>query len=233
MEKALSATLHPRRALLWLWFPLAAFILFTAMEVLAPSNIYAIFVGENGPLEIAQVLVISFACFMSVLAIFQTRHLKAPLERSLFFLCALGAFYIAGEEVSWGQHIFFWDTPESWQAINDQQDTNLHNTSSWLDQKPRLILEIGVIIGGLILPLLLKYKAALIPVWLKQVAPPAKMWLCALCFLIIKIFDKIGDASDFVFYKRASEMTELYIYYFVLLYILYLVQRLKSTQSPS
>src|SRR3546814_4167282 len=54
---------------------------------------------------------------------------------------------MAGEEASWGQHYAGWLTPDNWQALNDQGETNLHNTSSWLDQKPRTLLEIGVIVG--------------------------------------------------------------------------------------
>ncbi len=65
----------------------------------------------------------------------------------------LGSFYFAGEEVSWGQWWFGWDTPEFWEELNYQQETNLHNTSSWLNQKPRAMVEIYLILGGLLLPL--------------------------------------------------------------------------------
>ncbi len=41
---------------------------------------------------------------------------------------ALGSLYIAGEEMSWGQHFFHWNTPEYWAEVNRQQETNLHNT---------------------------------------------------------------------------------------------------------
>src|SRR3546814_4054045 len=68
---------------------------------------------------------------------------------------------MAGEEASWGQHYAGWLTPENWQALNDQGETNLHNTSSWLDQKPRTLLEIGVIVGGILIPLLALRRPAL------------------------------------------------------------------------
>ena len=64
---------------------------------------------------------------------------------------------------SWGQHFLGWESSEFWQDINDQSETNLHNTSSWLDQKPRLILEIGVMVGGIVIPLLIKFKKGLLP----------------------------------------------------------------------
>ena len=45
----------------------------------------------------------------------------AYLALGLFF------FFIAGEEVSWGQRIFNIATPESIAEVNAQQETNLHN----------------------------------------------------------------------------------------------------------
>ncbi len=35
--------------------------------------------------------------------------------------------FFAMEEISWGQQIFHWQTPEKWQAVNIQNETNLHN----------------------------------------------------------------------------------------------------------
>jgi len=68
-------------------------------------------------------------------------------------LCTLACIFFAGEEISWGQHFFGWEAGETFREINKQQETNLHNTSSWLNQKPRAFVEWGVIIAGLILPL--------------------------------------------------------------------------------
>ncbi|MCR9115151.1 MAG: hypothetical protein NXH84_17865 [Rhodobacteraceae bacterium] len=36
-------------------------------------------------------------------------------------------FFAAGEEISWGQRIFSWETGETFQEINKQGETNLHN----------------------------------------------------------------------------------------------------------
>lgn len=45
----------------------------------------------------------------------------------LYLLIAVGAFLVAGEEISWGQRVFGWGTPESLAAINHQAETNVHN----------------------------------------------------------------------------------------------------------
>jgi hypothetical protein len=52
--------------------------------------------------------------------------------RIILLLAALMFFFVAGEEISWGQRIFGWVTPEIWQKINVQQETNLHNVNKHL-----------------------------------------------------------------------------------------------------
>ncbi len=48
-------------------------------------------------------------------------------DRVVFILAALGCFLVAGEELSWGQWIFGWSTPEALAAVNLQNETNAHN----------------------------------------------------------------------------------------------------------
>jgi hypothetical protein len=76
-------------------------------------------------------------------------------------LAALCCLYVTGEETSWGQHLFGWSTPEEWAAVNDQNETNLHNTSAWFDQKPRLLLGIAIGVGGIGVPLLALRRPAI------------------------------------------------------------------------
>ena len=45
----------------------------------------------------------------------------------IYLLLALGCFFVAGEEISWGQRVFGWGTPDSLDAINHQGETNVHN----------------------------------------------------------------------------------------------------------
>lgn len=49
-------------------------------------------------------------------------------KRNIFFLLlALLFFFGAGEEISWGQRIFGWSTPDAYGKINLQHETNIHN----------------------------------------------------------------------------------------------------------
>ncbi len=65
-------------------------------------------------------------------------------NRNLIFLvCGILFFVAFGEEISWGQRIFNWETPESIEKMNFQQETNLHNMDG-------LNLNLGEEHGGII-----------------------------------------------------------------------------------
>ena len=218
----------------WLWFPVLSFALFLVIEAFTPVQYYGYFVNENGLLENAHGITMIFG---AIFAYKNLRQINVKQQKFLtfwLFTALLGCIYIAGEEVSWGQHIFNWSTPEGWMAINDQQETNFHNTTSWLDQKPRLMLEIGVIVGGLILPLISKHMPERVPHWLKRIAPPKEMAICAFIFLIVKVGDKVGDFSGVFLFKRASEVSEFYIHFFIAYYLFAMLKRfadLKATKK--
>lgn len=55
---------------------------------------------------------------------------KNYLAGALSCLLALVLFVMAGEELSWGQRIFHWSTPEGYAKINAQSETNLHNLAT-------------------------------------------------------------------------------------------------------
>lgn len=208
-----------------IWLPLFTLGVLLLIEIFATREFRSSLVNENGPLEILQFLVLILACFTALYYLLRTRKDVWKFIPFLLVSALAGCIYVAGEEISWGQHFFGWETPESWRYINDQQETNLHNTTSWLDQKPRLLLEIGVIVGGLLLPLLKARKPSVIPGWLKDLTPPVTFGVIAVCFLIVKTFDKIGDMGGISLFARPAEITELYIYFFILLYLIFLGQK--------
>ena len=56
----------------------------------------------------------------------------------------VGCFFVAGEEISWGQRIFGFSTPETLQAVNAQGEANVHNIRTVLDG-----LNASLLVGGL------------------------------------------------------------------------------------
>ncbi len=212
----------------WLVLPVCALIAQAFIEVSFTPEVLAGIHSEFGPHELLQFFIIALAIVPAVMILRMPQLKKMPFLYGWAGIALLACIYVAGEEMTWGQHIMKWSTPEYWAAINDQGETNLHNTSSWLDQKPRLVLEIGVIVGGLIIPLLMRFQPRLLPARFAVIYPDYRLSLIAGVVLASKIIDKfIEKELGFTILHRGSEVEELFLFYFVLLYLVYLREKIK------
>jgi len=204
---------------LWLSIPLVAFIIQIILELSFSNELLSKLHSEWGAHETLQFLVIAAAFVVAVLCLTRFQWARNKFKAAWFGIAALACFYIAGEEISWGQHIFEWSTSEKWAALNDQGETNLHNMSSWLDQKPRLLLLFGVVVGGIILPFLKTPLYQKIPAVIRLLIPPKQFLLISLIVIVPHIFEKIMNSFDISIFVRFSEVQELFMFYFVLLYL--------------
>jgi len=166
-------------ALVWLWLPLPALAVAFACGAYArhyyprgsPESYQALawythwFDDENGIIEIATALALAAALVLGVAALREARGVLGPWCLRWVALVVLSTLYFFGEEVSWGQHLFAWETPEWFR--NRQNETNLHNLSSWYNQKPRHLFLLWVVVGGIGVPLFRR---------LRRVAPPPQNW---------------------------------------------------------
>jgi len=86
-----------------------------------------VFVVEDGPIEwltvVALILALGVCCFRLKVLI----GTRPPLFLSMLGLLALFCLFGAGEEISWGQRIFNFDSPEIFKKYNSQQELGLHN----------------------------------------------------------------------------------------------------------
>jgi len=125
------------------------------------------FAKESGAVEIITAILLAVAIAVAVWFLIRLflpvsreetiRYRRLTILWSVIF--CLGCIYFLGEEISWGQHLGGWETPETWQEVNEQNETNSHNISGWLDQVPRTVLTIGIICGGVVYPLLRRGKS--------------------------------------------------------------------------
>ncbi len=205
----------------WFWIPVVFMAVQVLLEAFVDGSVLSRMLSENGPHELLQAGLMVTSFFVALSYFFSSGY-KTLILKLWFGLATLCCLYVAGEELSWGQQIWDWATPEFWTQVNDQQETNLHNTSSWLDQKPRLILEIGIVGGTLLFPLLKKFHWIRLPQNLDMLMPPKQLLTIALLVLIPQIIEKIFEAFDVNIFARFSEVQELYMFYFVLLYLVLL-----------
>jgi len=213
---------------LWLVVPVAILVAQIALEILLPRHVLAPMLSEGGPHETFQFLFAACACLMAARMLFQ---LQDKLLKALMLCIALGCFYIAGEEISWGQQIFGWVTPEFWLQVNDQSETNLHNTSAWLDQKPRLLLFIGIIVAGLLIPALRRWWPSKLPMRFAVLYPSDLLAVTALGVSVPYFIQEALESLGLHPFERVSEVQELYMYYFILLYLIDFHKRVISQVS--
>lgn len=136
---------------LWFWLPMGLVLLQLLARYFSPEmhDLYVQGKSETGAVELLTPVALIPGIVFGVMALRRWRGLPCFSSRLWIAMVTLGALYMAGEEISWGQWLFYWNTPELWEAINDQNETNLHNTSAWLDQKPRLLLELWALVGAI------------------------------------------------------------------------------------
>ena len=214
----------------WLWLPVAVVLALFAWPQAFPASYGAWVGGERGALELLHVLIPLASLVLAGRMLVLARVRRQPLLWTWLALAALGSLYIAGEEASWGQHYLGWETPEGWQGLNDQNETNLHNTSSWLDQKPRTVLELGVIVGGIAIPLAALRWPAIRRVRLAIILPPFLCLPSAVIAEAVRMSERALSAlaPGTTLFERASEVQELYFYLFILLYLIVLRRRLRD-----
>jgi hypothetical protein len=106
-------------------------IIVIGMIAIVPfPDLFVWITAEDSVIEWSQFLLVFAASLIfarSGWLLLQTRQLRIGF---LFLFMALGAFFVAGEEIAWGQRIFGWGTPEALSEVNAQQETTLHNIYS-------------------------------------------------------------------------------------------------------
>ena len=84
---------------------------------------------EGGPAEWAQVVMLLGGVAFSLLI--ARRLIRTQPMYALLYLClAAGLFFVAGEEIAWGQMVIGFDTPEELAAFNYKGELSVHNISS-------------------------------------------------------------------------------------------------------
>jgi hypothetical protein len=144
--------MNRRNLILYLGLPL--FVILLPLVWYAITGKYSVFKGEAGIIENMTVLFLVVAIGFCVASLSRVHRLElSGFLMAWLFIIILGAAYFALEEISYGQHMFGWGTAETWKELNDQDETNLHNVHALFDQVPRALLTLGILIGGVLLPL--------------------------------------------------------------------------------
>jgi hypothetical protein len=119
--------------------PLVLIVLFFViipypMLLALPEAQVVAYAREDGPIEYVGAIFYFLAALTMVAAFVHARSKSGKSANRSVYLLLLAVFFFVcfGEEISWGQRVIGWSTPESLKALNAQGETNLHNF--WLFQ---------------------------------------------------------------------------------------------------
>jgi hypothetical protein len=175
-------------------------------------------------------MVIGFAIALQLLLAPFVR--QRPVALTVTIVAAISCFYIAGEEVSWGQHIFFWEDPALISETNDEGEFSLHNVNKAFERAPRAVLELGVLFGGLIVPLTCLFVPRLRRSRAALFLPSAITVPTALLAVMFKLDGTLSKyTEETVLSARSSEAVELYLYFFILAYLIVFERRIHQLET--
>jgi hypothetical protein len=120
-------------ALAWtlFWLPLLSLAgLLLGAAIYRPA--YDRLLQEDYPVEWSQFACCLFTCVVAVMAGREATRQRRWVLAGLLGLWAIGCFFLAGEEISWGQRVFGIATPSDFRS-NQQDEMNLHNLTGGFD----------------------------------------------------------------------------------------------------
>ena len=157
------------RSIFWLPAVGAVVIALTALS----RPLFLALVREDGPIEWLQFVGFLLASVLFGYGAWRLARRGDVVGAVLLGIGALGIFGIAGEEISWGQRIFDFGTPEGLAEANHQDEFNVHNITSFPMQRIGNYMQLLLGAAGMTLPWLTRVRRPRVTahVW-RLLSPP-------------------------------------------------------------
>ena len=200
------------------------------LTALLGKDAYKWFTSEDGFAETIQVLVYSLSMVLSLIVAVRQWRARKRLIALLFLGLSLALLFLIGEELSWGQRIFGWETASGLASVNKQEETNLHNiygvgsTFKWVQ------LLVGAY--GTILPLVVLIWP--VPKRYREVAdavvPHYSLVPYFLPMFLWRIYRNLMEAPEEFYFVVAeyNEVVELILSTGFLLFLVFQLRRLSA-----
>lgn len=194
-----SFYLSKNKIKLFLFF-LPLFLYLLAFFVYLRNNqLFRVLVEDDHLVEYSQFLLLIFSSLISFL-LGKYWWKKEKILAILFFLLALGCFFVAGEEISWGQRIFNIETPQQLAEKNMQQELTVHNIGVLFSLVYRAYMFIGLLgsTAWFFLKIIRKFLSEKIKLILSNIIPD---WYLAPYFAVAFFY----NLERFYLHPRAGE----------------------------
>jgi len=200
---------------------------------LSSKDLYVLFTSEDGIAEDLQVILYSLALVLCLLITWRRWQAGERLIAFLYLGFGLVLIFLIGEEISWGQRIFGWQTTATLAEVNRQGETNLHNINGVEGAFRWVELLMGVF--GTLLPILLarwtlplrwqKLSSAIIPHY--SLAP---YFFMLLPWRFYRIFLEHPEKHRFAI-AEYSEVIELIIALAFFFFLVFQVRKLNREKA--
>ena len=222
----------PQRGVLEIWIAPFLIALSGAATALGGKQLYKWFTGEDGFAETMQVVFYTLALVFCMFVVNKLWQSGRRTIAALYVLVALGLVFMLGEELSWGQRIWGWDTPETMRELNKQEETNLHNiygvgsTFKWLQ------LVVGAY--GTLLPLMVWKLQGLqrFRGFLDRIVPHYSLIPYFVMLFVWRIYRNVFDPPRQLYFV-VSEYNEVLELVLAMGFFLFMVFQLRSLQREA
>jgi hypothetical protein len=213
------------------WFPLVSLAaLLLGAAIYRPA--YDRLLQEDYPVEWTQFACCFFTGVVAVMAVRPAARQRRWVLAGLLGLWAIGCFFLAGEEISWGQRVFGISTPADFSS-NQQDEMNLHNFAGGFDpeaafRQAQVLLSLalaGLTVNG-------RLRSARTGAFWRIVAPPVctlPLFLTMPAYRVYRLF----TPAEMNFAVRLQEWAELCQYLGMAVSIACLYLALRPAAEPN
>lgn len=197
-----------------------------------PDAYRRIFFSEQGLIELGTAAFYGVAACGALTLSFKTRELVPKRYRILYVLFALAALFIALEEISYGQHLFGWESPPWFAEHNYQQEINLHNLYG---SKPNRVLsdlaQFVFPVGCIVLPglMMLRHGQYTPDRWPYYLLPRGQLIAVVMVAALLRVLRKLPPSVLTGAHLGLTELMEFYWATAALLYVIVMWRRLISS----
>jgi hypothetical protein len=222
----------PRWWLMYVIVPVLLLVAVIAAHYAGGAIRYSVWESPVGILESGTGALALVAAAIALIASFQPLIRRAWAVRGWLLAFVVALIYFAGEDLNWGQYYFGWETPQYFLEHNKEHETNLHNISTWFNQKPRIMVELWLLVACILVPLGWRQPrqltARLVPAmfW-----PDGRLVFIAVMALVVLATDWMAKRGFIPRTLRWSEVEELFFAYGWLLYSMMLLGRVRSARQ--
>ena len=216
-------------------FPALSLVAYFVNLWFLPSESRHWFHREIGLIERGTAVFFVLAACVAAALYFKTRDSVVKRYRVLYLAFALAGLFVALEEVSWGQKVFWWESPQWFVQHNHKAETNLHNMfGSKPSHRLRAIASVGCPFICIVLPLLVLRRRGQYTSdhWAYFLLPRKELICLATVTLVLTALNRFDSIRNIATWRtHFGELKEFYWSVTAFFYVIILWQRLVSSAA--